>query len=760
MSNLTRKRLVGSYPEKTVSSSSQMVSYDPDAAVGSRMGRINVQDAVEAFAGNVAVARYDSIAGVEAITGQSSNDAVYLSLGGRSGVFQWDSSDLSTEVAADTLQGVYIAPSSDATGASGAWVRELNGYVTPDMFGYASDGADYSAVMDGFFLFCDTFAITGMFDGESIRAPSLSRLEITNSLRLRALRKPIISGEFTADNYPFVVVSGSVDFECIKFIGFADLITAGDGYGGSMPHSLAADIDLIRVNNCDFDDCRRPLFLATTAGGALLKTLDLQNNTINGKTGATQYGWAGLYANWADLESAIVRRNRIKNIDATNAGYAAGGEPLVFGNGRAIVVGSTVVVDSTYEWAGWDVSKNHFENITDSRNKGNGVNPEVGGCRVTGARQSRVCDNVGKNVLSTGAGVDDDCEGVYAQLSDSVINSNRLKNCGQQGGAIVIKGRNEALETDDATRPEGFNGECANNIVTQSGTFESSGVAVYTSGWDVHHNSVTGAGGDSTRYAAFWTNAQNNSGTRFHHNTAKNTVGRFAFMNTSYGYNMGMDDNIVDGMDGSIVTGGQSLSAFYFLNVDGNGLNTGGVPLASASVSRNKIANLDAAGYAGDIEVITVRCNGSDAEQIELAGNKLHGSADIGVNLASGVIDVMQISANRLDGSADWLATGATVSGLSASDNGDWLYAEVAANPPSIADGAQVVVASGVITDMQSRDHVVVTTNTLRQGLDYWVDVTDSSGGFDVYMQNNTGAAIDLSTTTFRVVSEKLSNSL
>ncbi len=63
----------------------------------------------------------------------------FLNLGGRSGDFIWDGSDLSAEVAVDTLQGVYVAGSGDASGAGGAWVRKLDGFVTPEMFGAVGD---------------------------------------------------------------------------------------------------------------------------------------------------------------------------------------------------------------------------------------------------------------------------------------------------------------------------------------------------------------------------------------------------------------------------------------------------------------------------------------------------------------------------------------------------------------------------------------------------------------------------------------------
>lgn len=51
MADLSKKRKVSSYPEKSASSSSQMLSYDPGAAVGNRMGRVNIEQAVKSFAG-------------------------------------------------------------------------------------------------------------------------------------------------------------------------------------------------------------------------------------------------------------------------------------------------------------------------------------------------------------------------------------------------------------------------------------------------------------------------------------------------------------------------------------------------------------------------------------------------------------------------------------------------------------------------------------------------------------------------------------
>lgn len=78
------------------------------------------------------------------------NTVAYLEESGRQGWFQWNSANLSTQVSADTLQGIYVAPTSDPTGASGAWARsvDLQGVVTPFWWGAVGDGTsdDQAAV--------------------------------------------------------------------------------------------------------------------------------------------------------------------------------------------------------------------------------------------------------------------------------------------------------------------------------------------------------------------------------------------------------------------------------------------------------------------------------------------------------------------------------------------------------------------------------------------------------------------------------------
>ena len=76
-------------------------------------------------------------------------EAQFLAEAGREGSFLFNPSNLSGQVAADGAQGIYIAPQNDASGASGAWVRQFSGPVNPGWFGVSTSnsGAANSAGM-------------------------------------------------------------------------------------------------------------------------------------------------------------------------------------------------------------------------------------------------------------------------------------------------------------------------------------------------------------------------------------------------------------------------------------------------------------------------------------------------------------------------------------------------------------------------------------------------------------------------------------
>lgn len=80
-----------------------------------------------------------------AISSPVAGQVAVLTESGREGNFVFSTSDLSTSVAADTAQGIYVPPSTDTSGASGAWVRKYSGAKDARWFGATGDGTTNDA---------------------------------------------------------------------------------------------------------------------------------------------------------------------------------------------------------------------------------------------------------------------------------------------------------------------------------------------------------------------------------------------------------------------------------------------------------------------------------------------------------------------------------------------------------------------------------------------------------------------------------------
>lgn len=136
---------------------------------------INVNDAAETItissaAGAVGSQGYATRAALAAAP--TANGAISL-LGEarREGTFVFDPSDLSVQVAADTQQGVYVAPAAAPTGATGAWVRKYSGPLDIRWFGAVADatavgvGTDNAAAING------AIAVAALTKGAEVHIP-------------------------------------------------------------------------------------------------------------------------------------------------------------------------------------------------------------------------------------------------------------------------------------------------------------------------------------------------------------------------------------------------------------------------------------------------------------------------------------------------------------------------------------------------------------------------------------------------------------
>jgi len=110
---------------------------DADTFAGATASNVPSAESTKAFANAKYVANRTALKALST----AAHPAAHLTEAGRAGPFVFDSSNLSAEVTADTQEGIYIAPASDATGASGAWVRQFHGDWHVSWFGAKFDGS-------------------------------------------------------------------------------------------------------------------------------------------------------------------------------------------------------------------------------------------------------------------------------------------------------------------------------------------------------------------------------------------------------------------------------------------------------------------------------------------------------------------------------------------------------------------------------------------------------------------------------------------
>ena len=189
-----------------------------------------------------------STVSMAAIASPVAGQSAILTAAGRAGVFVFSSADLSAEVTLDTEEGIYIAPSSDATGASGAWVRASADEVNVKWFGATGDGVtDDTAVINAAMQAANYIEIPeGNFKVNALLEPGATRpmhirgkgqrsVFIASGSASSAIRLEAIGGDF-ADPRSLVVVE--------------DLTFKADGQTGaySLPAIDAEAVHCIDLN--------------------------------------------------------------------------------------------------------------------------------------------------------------------------------------------------------------------------------------------------------------------------------------------------------------------------------------------------------------------------------------------------------------------------------------------------------------------------------------------------------------------------------
>ena len=186
-----------------------------------------------------------TLAELIALTSPASTRNVYVLgrssvLDGYQGMFVWSSADLSTEVTADTQQAIHVAPSSDTSGASGAWVRAFHEEAKGEWFGTLTSGTADTALQAAI-NYCQA-------NNKILKLPAgtistTSRMDITNSIVIRGagMDKTVIQGSLAGT---FIILYSS-NAAGIDRIDLSDFTVNGNN-GGQL------DSGLIQITQANF----------------------------------------------------------------------------------------------------------------------------------------------------------------------------------------------------------------------------------------------------------------------------------------------------------------------------------------------------------------------------------------------------------------------------------------------------------------------------------------------------------------------------
>ena len=249
---------------------------------------------------------------------------VFLREIGREGLFLWTSGDLSSSVTADPQQGIYVPPSSDTTGASGAWVRQCN-RLNPKWFGAKGDGATDDSVP------LQAAIDLALAEGRSIKVTVgtyLATFTKSFSSRFEIIGKgaPIVKGAIELDGtFPVSADTATPPDPTSAFLKISGIDFQGNSASYALTITAQASssfIDTLDMNRCRFYG--RFGFKARN-----LTTVGLRDswfyNTAKGLSAESCTNWSVTGCHWRNASQIGVEIT----VNASNP-YRTGGESIRF----------------------------------------------------------------------------------------------------------------------------------------------------------------------------------------------------------------------------------------------------------------------------------------------------------------------------------------------------------------------------------------------------------------------------------------------
>jgi hypothetical protein len=321
------------------------------------MSTLRVDNLVRTDGTSMDVGNSRLLADLEALTGTDGQQATTsgrTAIGdGGGGAFIWNSSDLSTEVTADTEAGSYVAPTSDTTGARGAWVRSQVGGINPVWF-----GADPTGVADSWPAFFAAITLA-LSSGRQVSIPAGRFLDVTSiriavgsSLTMVGAGKGVTT---LVDGFKLDVTGADActfsDFtwegsndQCIfttcTKTTFKNLRFDQTGSGSVSPDGIRLiECTNTKINKCDFYNANYAVILAQVGATAANKNTEVSECHFFNSVNTFPYP-AGVFV-VAGINTRIIN-NHFEYPGAATFGYGIyQGDNSTFYSSGMIIIGNT-----------------------------------------------------------------------------------------------------------------------------------------------------------------------------------------------------------------------------------------------------------------------------------------------------------------------------------------------------------------------------------------------------------------------------------
>ena len=237
---------------------------------------------------------------------------------GRAGDFYWVTGDQSANVTADTQSGIWVAPDSAPTGASGAWKRVVStGFIDARCFGVTLDGstADATALAAALSV-CSTNRLELVLSARSGAAVSIINAEVALPTFVRMRAEGDVTLRFTSTSTERGLVASTLlsSDSYIRGIKFTTTGTVNQFINGG---TGSTDIE---ISGNDFN------FAGATSGPASSETggihfINVSNLEIRYNKFANS--WRDILYDASD-EGGVTGNNLLRAINISNTAATAG----------------------------------------------------------------------------------------------------------------------------------------------------------------------------------------------------------------------------------------------------------------------------------------------------------------------------------------------------------------------------------------------------------------------------------------------------